>query len=85
MPHADAVMAASQNRRGQRQQHTKLAAIQRHRISAARFFYCAKASKADRDEGLHGFAKSLPASALARTSQLRGEESTCISATKTSV
>lgn len=50
--------------------------------SAARFFYCAKASKADRDEGLHGFAKSLPASALARTSQLRGEESTCISATK---
>ncbi|MDB5965172.1 MAG: Adenine-specific methyltransferase [Polaromonas sp.] len=24
--------------------------------SAARFFYCAKASKADRDEGLHGFA-----------------------------
>lgn len=25
--------------------------------SAARFFYCAKASKADRDEGLEGFAK----------------------------
>ena len=24
--------------------------------SAARFFYCAKASKADRDEGLDGFA-----------------------------
>jgi DNA modification methylase len=26
--------------------------------SAARFFYCAKASKADRDEGLDGFAKA---------------------------
>lgn len=26
--------------------------------SAARFFYCAKASKADRDEGLDGFAKT---------------------------
>lgn len=51
-------------------------------MDGKRFIYCAKASKADRDEGLHGFAKSLPASALARTSQLRGEESTCISATK---
>lgn len=28
--------------------------------SAARFFYCAKASKADRDEGLEGFKAGLP-------------------------
>lgn len=50
--------------------------------SAARFFYCAKASKADRDEGLGGFSKSLPPSAMARVSQLNGEENTCISNTK---
>lgn len=30
-------------------------------MSAARFFYCAKASKADRDEGLDGFAVPLRA------------------------
>jgi len=28
--------------------------------SAARFFYCAKASKKDRDEGLEGFAEATP-------------------------
>lgn len=48
----------------------------------ARFFYCAKASKKDRDEGLDGFEKRLAASACARVSQLQGEESTCISNTK---
>lgn len=51
-------------------------------VSAARFFYCAKASREDRDAGLEGFEKSLPASALARVSQLRGEEATRISSTK---
>lgn len=50
--------------------------------SAARFFYCAKASRKDRDEGLDGFEQKAVASALARVSQLTGEESTCISGTK---
>ncbi|MCO7728648.1 site-specific DNA-methyltransferase [Brucella intermedia] len=50
--------------------------------SAARFFYCAKASRKDRDEGLDGFEQKVVASALARVSQLTGEESTCISGTK---
>lgn len=50
--------------------------------SAARFFYCAKASKKDRDEGLEGFEKRMAASACARVSQLQGEEATCISNTK---
>lgn len=50
--------------------------------SAARFFYCAKASKRDRDEGLEAFEKSLPPSAIARVSQLQGNEATCISNTK---
>lgn len=50
--------------------------------SAARFFYCAKASRKDRDEGLDGFEQKVVASALARVSQLTGEEATCISGTK---
>ena len=50
--------------------------------SAARFFYCAKASKKDRDEGLEGFEKRMAAPACARVSQLQGEEATCISNTK---
>lgn len=50
--------------------------------SAARFFYCAKASKADRDEGCEGLSKRMSASAVARVSQLQGEEATCISNTK---
>ncbi len=37
--------------------------------SAARFFYCAKASKADREEGLHG----LPDNVLARSCQAQAE------------
>lgn len=49
--------------------------------SAARFFYCAKASRADRDAGLEGFEQRLVAS-LARVSQLEGKESTRISGTK---
>ena len=35
--------------------------------SAARFFYCAKASKADRDEGLEGFAERKAGSLNMRT------------------
>jgi len=50
--------------------------------SAARFFYCAKASRKDRDEGLDGFEQKVVASALARVSQLTGEEATSISGTK---
>jgi site-specific DNA-methyltransferase (adenine-specific) len=50
--------------------------------SAARFFYCAKASKSDRDEGLEAFEKKLRASSMARVSQLEGKESTRISGTK---
>ncbi|MDT6941886.1 site-specific DNA-methyltransferase [Brucella pseudogrignonensis] len=48
----------------------------------ARFFYCAKASRKDRDDGLDGFEQKLVASALARVTQLAGEEATCISGTK---
>lgn len=50
--------------------------------SAARFFYCAKASRADRDAGLEDFQTRLVASALARVSQLEGKETTRISGTK---
>lgn len=38
--------------------------------SAARFFYCAKASKKDRDEGLNGFEKKLQANAHFRPNHL---------------
>lgn len=50
--------------------------------SAARFFYCAKASRKDRDEGLELFEQKMVASSMARVSQLQGEEATCISGTK---
>lgn len=46
--------------------------------SAARFFYCAKSSRQDRDEGLDGFKKRMAGSSCARVSQLMGDESTCI-------
>ena len=52
--------------------------------SAARFFYCAKASRSDRDDGLGAFEKKLRPSALARVSQLEGKEATRISGTKNS-
>ncbi len=47
--------------------------------TAARFFYCAKASKRDRDEGCEEFKESVASNALARASQLNGQEKTCIS------
>ena len=50
--------------------------------SAARFFYCAKATRKDRDEGLEHFKKRLAPSSVARVSQLQGKETTCISRTK---
>lgn len=50
--------------------------------SAARFFYCAKASRKDRDKGLELFEQKMVASSMARVSQLQGEEATCISGTK---
>jgi len=46
---------------------------------ASRLVYCAKASKADRDEGCDGLEEVVASNALARASQLRGEEATCIS------
>jgi site-specific DNA-methyltransferase (adenine-specific) len=39
--------------------------------SAARFFYCAKASKADRDEGMEGFAERK--TGMSNGAQLHGE------------
>jgi site-specific DNA-methyltransferase (adenine-specific) len=52
------------------------------RGSAARFFYCAKASRKDRDNGLSDFEKKLRPSSMARVSQLEGLETTRISGTK---
>lgn len=41
--------------------------------SAARFFYCAKADRADRNEGLQGMPLAMPANAVDRPSQRNGE------------
>jgi DNA modification methylase len=42
------------------QSNSKKSVIDNSRGSAARFFYCAKASKKDRNEGLDGFAEKRP-------------------------
>ena len=41
--------------------------------SAARFFYCAKADRTDRNEGLQGMPLAMPANAVDRPSQRDGE------------
>jgi site-specific DNA-methyltransferase (adenine-specific) len=41
--------------------------------SAARFFYCAKADRADRNDGLQGMPQAMPANAVDRPSQRSGE------------
>jgi site-specific DNA-methyltransferase (adenine-specific) len=40
--------------------------------SAARFFYCAKADRADRNDGLHGMPEQMPANAVDRPAQRDG-------------
>lgn len=44
--------------------------------SAARFFYCAKATAKDREEGLGGFPEMMVNNAVSRASQIDGKEST---------
>lgn len=47
--------------------------MRRDATSAARFFYCAKADRADRNEGLQGMPLAMPANAVDRPSQRDGE------------